>query len=152
MTGIVLPGDTNVRGTVFGGRILEMIDKAAAIASVRHCRTGAVTASIDHVDFRSPVRMGDIVHVEAVVNQAFRSSMEVGVKVYSEEPTTGARRHTTSAFVTMVAVGDDGRPLRVPRLEPQTPRERLRARGAERRRRVRLKLRRRGGSTRESGS
>jgi len=144
MTGIVLPGDTNARGTIFGGRVLEMIDKAGAIAALRHCRTEVVTASMDHVDFRSPVRLGDIIRLEAIVHQVFRSSLEVGVKVFSEDPMSGERHHTTTAYVTMVAVGADGRPVRAPELEVATPQARARAREAERRRRWRLAARARG--------
>jgi acyl-CoA hydrolase len=143
MTSIVLPGDTNARGTIFGGRVLEMIDKAGAIAALRHCRAEVVTASMDHVDFRSPIRLGDIVRLEAVVNQVFRSSLEVGVKVYSEDPRSGERRHTTTADVTLVAVDAAGRPQPAPPLELRTPRERRRAREAERRRRWRLEALRR---------
>lgn len=145
MTSVVLPGDTNVRGTIFGGRVLEMVDKAAAIAALRHCRTGVVTASIDHVDFRSPIRLGDIVRLEARVNQVFHSSLEVGVNVYSEDSLSGERRSTTTAYVTMVSLGADGRPCPAPPLEIRTPKERRRAREADRRRRWRLKARQRSG-------
>ncbi len=143
MTNIVMPGDTNARGTIFGGRVLEMIDKAAAIAALRHCRTDVVTASMDYVDFRSPIRVGDIVRLEAVVNQVFRSSLEVGVRVYSENPGTGARQHTTTAYVTLVALGPGDKPVPAPALEPQSPQERRRAREADRRRRLRLAMRKR---------
>jgi acyl-CoA hydrolase len=141
MNSIVLPGDTNARGTIFGGRVLEMIDKAAAIAALRHCRSGVVTAAIDHVEFRSPVHLGDIVRLEAVVHQVFRSSLEVGVKVFSEEPASGRRRRTTTAYVTLVAMGPDGRPIAAPPLALRTPRERRLAAEAARRRRLRLRLR-----------
>jgi acyl-CoA hydrolase len=119
-----------------------MIDKAAAIAALRHCRTGVVTAAIDQVEFRSPVHLGDIVRLEAVVNQVFRSSLEVGVKVYSEDPATGRRRRTTTAYVTLVALGPDGKPRTAPPLALRTQRERRRASEAARRRRWRLRIRR----------
>jgi acyl-CoA hydrolase len=141
MNNIVLPGDTNARGTIFGGRVLEMIDKAAAIAALRHCRTGVVTAAIDQVEFRSPVHLGDIVRLEAEVNQVFRSSLEVGVKVFSEDPGSGRRRRTTTAYVTLVAMGADGRPTAAPPLVLSTPRQRQRAADAARRRRWRLRVR-----------
>ncbi len=141
MTSVVLPTDTNTRGTIFGGRILEMIDKAGAIAAIRHCRSAVVTASIDQVHFLSPVHQGDIVSLEASVNQVFRSSLEVGVKVYSEEAFSGRRRHTTTAFVTMVALDENGKPKAVPPLKLSTPAERDRARAAKRRRRWRLENR-----------
>jgi len=142
MTSVVLPSDTNARGTIFGGRILEMIDKAGAIAAIRHCRSDVVTASMDQVHFLSPVHLGDIVRVEARVNQTFRSSLEVGVRVYSEKPSTGRRRHTTTAYVTMVSLDSKGQPKEVPRLKLTTPGERQRARAAEKRRRWRLVNRR----------
>lgn len=143
MTSVVLPSDTNTRGTIFGGRILEMIDKAGAIAALRHCRSDVVTACIDQVHFLSPVHLGDIVRLEASVNQAFRSSLEVGVKVYSEKPSSGRRRHTTTAYVTMVALDGKGQPKAVPPLKLTTAAERQRARAAERRRRWRLASRKR---------
>ena len=146
MTSVVLPTDTNTRGTIFGGRILEMIDKAGAIAAIRHCRSAVVTASIDQVHFLSPVHQGDIVSLEASVNQVFRSSLEVGVKVYSEEASSGRRRHTTTAFVTMVALDENGKPKAVPPLKLRTPAEHDRARAAARRRRWRLENRSSAGS------
>ncbi|MCZ6777824.1 MAG: acyl-CoA thioesterase [Acidobacteria bacterium] len=141
MTSVVLPTDTNTRGTIFGGRILEMIDKAGAISAIRHCRSAVVTASIDQVHFLSPVHQGDIVSLEASVNQVFRSSLEVGVKVYSEEASSGRRCHTTTAYVTMVALDENGEPKAMPPLKLSTPGERARARAAEHRRRWRLKNR-----------
>ncbi|MEE9219470.1 MAG: acyl-CoA thioesterase [Acidobacteriota bacterium] len=141
MTSVVLPGDTNPHGTIFGGRVLEMIDKAGAIAALRHCRSGVVTASIDNVHFLSPVHLGNIVHLEARINQVFRSSLEVGVEVYSEDPATGRCQHTTTAFITLVALDANGRPRPAPPLRLRTAAEHRRARQAERRRRWRLRNR-----------
>jgi acyl-CoA hydrolase len=141
MTEIVNPEDTNPLGTIFGGRVMALIDKAGAVASMRHCRTTTVTASVDRVDFLGPIRLGMIVVLLASVNQAFRTSLEVGVKVLAEDPRTGERRHTCTSYLTYVALGDDGRPTPVPPLLPRTEEERRRARQAEARRRARLEVR-----------
>jgi acyl-CoA hydrolase len=119
---------------------MEIIDKAAAIASLRHCRRPIVTASVDSLDFIHPVKLGDILQVLAQVNAVWTSSMEVGVKVFSEQPRTGARTLTCTAYVTTVALGDDGRPARglVPPLVARTAIEKRRQREAETRRRRRL--------------
>jgi len=138
MTEIVNPGDTNPLGTAFGGHVMALIDKAAAVASIRHCRRTAVTASVDRIDFIAPVRLGMILVLLASVNQAFRTSMEVGVKVFAEDPLTGERKHACTSYATFVAVDEQGRAVRVPPLLPQTDAERRRAREAEERRRIRL--------------
>jgi acyl-CoA hydrolase len=138
MTEIVNPEDTNPLGTIFGGRVMALIDKAAAVASMRHCRRTTVTASVDRVDFISPIRLGMIVTVLASVNQAFRTSLEVGAKVFSEDPITGERKHTCTSYCTFVALDEAGEPTPVPPLELRTAEERRRALDAERRRRGRL--------------
>lgn len=138
MTEIVLPEDSNPRGTVFGGRVLALIDKCAAIAAMRHARTEVLTASLDSVEFRNPVRVGQILALRARINAAFRSSMEIEVEVHSENPRSGGRNLTTRAFVTMVAVDDEARPTSVPRLEPRNDEERSRIAAAGERRRQRL--------------
>lgn len=138
MTEIVNPGDTNPLGTVFGGHVMALIDKAAAVASIRHCRRTAVTASVDRIDFIAPVRLGMILVLLASVNQAFRTSMEVGVKVFAEDPLTGERKHACTSYATFVALDGEGRSVRVPPLLLQTEVERRRAREAEERRRLRL--------------
>jgi acyl-CoA hydrolase len=138
MTEIVNPEDTNPLGTIFGGRVMALMDKAAAVASMRHCRKITVTASVDRVDFHSPIHLGDIVILLASVNQTFRTSMEVGVKVLSEEPRSGRHLHTCTAYMTFVALDDEGRPVDVPPLALRTTDERRRARQAEERRRLRL--------------
>ncbi len=134
MTEIVNPEDTNPLGTIFGGRVMALMDKAAAVASMRHCRKITVTASVDRVNFISPIQLGDIVVLLASVNQAFGSSMEVGVKVLSEDPRTGQRRHTCTAYLTFVALDDTGQPTPVGRLELKTEDEHRRARQASARR------------------
>jgi acyl-CoA hydrolase len=143
MTEIVLPEDTNQRGHVWGGRVMALIDKAAAIAAQRHGRSDVVTASVDSLTFRAPVRLGHILKVHASVNAAFRTSMEVGVKVLSEDPLTGRNAHCCSAYVTMVALDAAGRPAPVPQLIPSGPEDRRRQREAGSRRRARLLLRER---------
>jgi acyl-CoA hydrolase len=143
MTEIVLPEDSNPRGTVFGGRVLALIDKCAAIAAMRHSRTEVLTASLDSVEFRNPVRVGQVLALRARINAAFKSSMEIEVEVHAENPRTGERNLTTRAFVTMVAVDDDARPTSVPSLEPSNDEERARIDAATERRRQRLATRRR---------
>lgn len=134
MTEIVLPEDTNTHGTIFGGRLLALADKCAAMVALRHCRRHVVTASMDRVDFLLPVRQGMIVIVTGEVFAAFRTSMEVGVTVEAEDPLNGRREVACRALVTLVAVDDEGRPVPVPPLAFDTDDERQRAeRGAERR-------------------
>ena len=139
MTELVIPEDTNLHGNIFGGRVMELLDKAAAIAALRHCRTPIVTASVDSLDFIHPIRLGNIVLLLAQVNNAWGTSMEVGVKVFSEDALTGERVHTCTAYVTTVALGADGHPAAVPGLLAETPEERRRAREANVRRQARLR-------------
>ena len=136
MTEIVMPQDANNHGTVFGGRVLSLIDNASAIVALRHCHTPVVTAAIDHVDFVAGARLGSILILEGVMNAAFRTSMEVAVTVFAEDPLSGDRRLTCRAFVTLVAVDQEGRSVQVPPLLARSDEERRRAgEGAERRRR-----------------
>jgi len=141
MTEIVLPEDTNQYGHVWGGRVMTLIDKAAAIAAVRHSRTNVVTASVDSLIFRAPVKLGHILRLLSSVNATFHSSMEVGVKVISEDPLSGRQAHCCSAYVTMVALDAGGRPTPVPRLVPAGTEDRRRQLEAARRRRARLQQR-----------
>lgn len=134
----VLPNDTNPLGTMFGGRVMALIDIAATIASSRHCRRSVVTASMDEINFHHPIKLGHVVLLEAVVNEAFTSSMEIGVNVYSENPLTGERRHTTSAYTTFVALDDLGQPTRVPPLIAETEEEKQRQLEARERKAARL--------------
>lgn len=135
---LMLPQHANNMGHVFGGVILSMMDKTAAIAAFRHSRAGVVTASIDRVDFREPIHLGDLLVMKASVNWVGRTSMEVGVRVEAEELLTGRRRHTNSCYLTFVAVDRNGRPIEVPGLDPETPDERRRWEAAKERRRRRL--------------
>lgn len=136
MTEIVMPEDANNHGTIFGGRVLALIDKASAVVAIRHCHTPVVTAAIDRVDFLAGAKPGSILILEGSLNAVFRSSMEIGVTVTSEDPLTGVRQLTCRAFVTLVAVGEHGEPVPVPPVALTTPEELSRAaEAAERRRR-----------------
>ena len=140
---LMMPQDANNMGHVCGGVILSMMDKTAAIAAFRHSRASVVTASIDRVDFREPVRLGDLVIMQSSVNFVGRSSMEVGVRVEAEDLLSGRRRHTNSCYLTFVAVDANGRPVEVPELVPQTAEERRRFEAARERRARRLEERQR---------
>jgi len=138
---LMMPEHANNMGHVFGGVILSMMDKSAAIAAFRHSRASVVTASIDRVDFREPIHPGDLVLMKASVNYAGRTSMEVGVRVEAEELITGRRRHTNSCYLTFVAVDRNGRPIEVAELQPETDDEKRRFEAAIERRRRRLEER-----------
>src|SRR6202162_5978706 len=109
MIELVLPQDANLLGNILGGRVMHLIDIAGAIAAHRHCHLQVVTASVDHLDFLNPIRVGDLIVLESQVNRAFHTSIEVGVEVFSED-FAGKRKHTTTAFLTFVAIDQDGRP------------------------------------------
>ena len=138
---LMMPQHANVLGHVFGGVILAMMDTAAAVAAFRHARNNCVTVSIDRVDFREPIHVGDLVVMKASVNYVGRTSLEVGVRVEAEEMTTGHRRHTNSCYLTFVAIDRNGRPIDVPPLRPETADEIRRHDAAKERRRRRLEER-----------
>ena len=142
MTEIVLPEDTNPRGAIFGGRVLALIDKCAAVVAIRHARQLTVTAALDSVVFVTKVCLGDVLVLHGRINAAFESSMEIEVEVLSEDPRTGAQKLTTKAFVTMVAVDAESRPQTVPGLQLANDEERNRAEQAAERRRHRLRVKR----------
>ena len=140
-TELVLPNDTNTLGNLMGGRLLHLMDVCAAIAAQRHATRTVVTASVDSVDFRGAIRLGEVVVIEATVNRAFTTSMEVGLVVWAESPATGeGRRLCNTAFYTFVAVGADARPVPVPAVAPETDDEHARYDAALRRRDARLVL------------
>lgn len=141
MTEIVLPSHANALGTVFGGQVAAWIDIAAGAAAMRHARNIAVTASMDDLHFMAPVHVGEIVVLRAHVNRAFGTSMEIGVRVEAENPLTGQRRHTATAYLTFVAIDGEGRRVPVPALLPETDAERRRYQQAEQRRIWRLERR-----------
>src|SRR6266550_3614334 len=131
-------GDANSAGFVHGGVVMKLCDEAAGIAAIRHCRGRVVTAAMDRMTFILPVNVGELVTCSASVNAAWRTSMEVGVRVEAERPLTGERRHTSTAYLTMVAVDEQGTPTAVPPLTAESEAERRRQREAELRRRNRL--------------
>ena len=130
--------DANNAGNVHGGVIMHICDEVAGIAAVRHSGTRVVTAAMDRMNFLHPVFVGQLVTVKATVNAAWRSSMEVGVRVESENVRSGELLHTSTAYLTMVALDDEGNPTEVPPLAPETPDEVRRAREAQLRRDTRL--------------
>jgi len=138
MTQTVLPGDANPVGTAFGGKIAQWIDVAAAIACQRHCRSRVVTASMDDLHFLLPIHVGMIVEARAQVNAAFRTSMEAGVRIESEDPLTGERRHVCTAYLTFVAKDEQGKTVAIPPLVLETDEDRRRSRDAQERRALRL--------------
>jgi acyl-CoA hydrolase len=122
-TEIALPNDANPLGNLLGGRVMHLVDLAGAIAAARHARMPVVTASVDYMTFLHPVHIGQLVLLKSQVNRVFRTSMEVGVKVWVEDLRTGDRRHTSSAYLTFVAVGPDGERVPVPPVIPETDEE-----------------------------
>lgn len=141
MTEIVLPEDSNPEGSVFGGRVLALIDKCAAIVGMRHARSEVVTVALDSVVFLSKVRVGNVLLLEGRINAAFGSSMEIEVSVHAENAQTGERKLTTTALVTIVTVDPSGKPIRAPALLAESDEERARAAAAARRRAARLAAR-----------
>jgi acyl-CoA hydrolase len=142
MAEVVLPAQTNALGKLLGGHVMHLVDIAAAMAAHRHSNSYVVTASVDYIDFRNPVNLGEIVMLKSQVNRVFHTSMEVGVEVYSENVLTGERKQTTTAYVTFVAIDENTRrPKPVCPLILKTAEERRRHGEAAQRRRVRLALR-----------
>jgi acyl-CoA hydrolase len=137
----VLPNDANPLGNMLGGRVMHLIDMAGALAAHRHSNSIVVTASVDYLDFRFPIRVGEWIVLKSSVNRVFHTSMEVGVKVFSENILTGERKHTSSAYVTYVAIDQNREPHPVPPLILETEEDRRRFREAGERRRYRLAMR-----------
>jgi acyl-CoA hydrolase len=130
--------DANAGGFVHGGVVMRLCDEAAGLAAIRHCGGRAVTAAVDRMTFTSPIHIGELVRCRAKVNAAWNTSMEVGVRIEAENPVTAEVRHTSTAYVTMVALDHDGKPTPVPTLVPETDDEVRRQREAELRRANRL--------------
>jgi acyl-CoA hydrolase len=141
---VALPNDANPLGNLLGGKVMHLVDMAGSLAAMRHARCQVVTASIDNMSFLYPVHIGQLVILKSSVNRAFKTSMEVGVKVVAEDLTTGETRHTSSAYVTFVAVDPEGRPVRIPPVVPETEEEKRRYREACERRTLRLEINKRG--------
>jgi len=137
MAEIVLPNDANPLSALLGGRLMHWIDLAGAMAAHRHARSYVVTASVDHIDFLVPVRVGDLVILRSSVNRVFHSSMEVGVKVFVENYIADTAKHVASAYLTFVAVDGAGKHLRVAPVVPETDEQRRRYDDAGRRREIR---------------
>ncbi len=141
MTEIVMPNDANVLGTLHGGKLMLWIDVAASIASSRHCNRVCVTASVDELNFLHPIKVGEVVILRAAVNRVFQTSLEVGVKVFSENLLTGEVKHANTAYLTFVAIDEKGRPVPCPPIIPETEEEIRRYEEAAQRRRLRLQHR-----------
>jgi len=137
-TEVVLPNDTNHVGNLFGGKLMQWVDITAAIAAQRHCGRVVVTASINHVSFDNPIKQNSVVTLEAKVSRAFTSSMEVFVDVYVENTVTGEQTKCNEAILTFVAIDQNGAPLPVPAIEPESEIEKKRFDGALRRRQLSL--------------
>ncbi len=137
---LMMPGDVNNLGHVFGGVVLSMVDRAAAVAAMRHAGRPCVTVSIDRVDFKEPIYAGELVTCRARVNYVGTTSLEVGVRVIAEDLLSGEKRHTNTCFLTFVAIDEEDRPVPVRKLKLETDEDRRHFREAERRRETRRAL------------
>lgn len=135
---LMFPPDANMHGTVFGGKVLQMVDKAASVCAMRHAGKPVVTVAMERVEFLVPMKVGTLLIARSRVNYTGRTSMEIGVEVYSEDMPAGRRVHTNSCLVTMVAVDSSGRPASIPALRLETPEDKERWTAAEARRKARL--------------
>lgn len=146
MTELMMPNMANSLGNVFGGVILSLVDRAAAVAAIRHAGGPCVTVSVDQVEFREPIHVGELVIARATVNYVGRTSMEVGVRIEAEDIAAGTRRHTNSCYLTFVAIDENERPRPVGPVVPETDEERRRFREAGLRRQFRIEQRQATGS------
>lgn len=144
---LVMPNDTNPLGNLMGGRLLQWMDICSAISAQRHCNRNVVTISVDNVEFKKGIKLGEVVVIEAEVTRTFTSSMEVGMQVWAENTRTGERRLCTTSFYTFVSVDADSRPVPVPEIIPETDFEKERYKQAEERRELRLKISRQNEAT-----
>jgi acyl-CoA hydrolase len=140
---LALLNDANPLGNLIGGRVMHLVDIAGAIAASRHARAPVVTASVDYMNFLNPIQIGQLVIVRSAVNKAWNTSMEVGVKVFVEDLMSGEVRHTTTAYLTFVAVDGKGSKVKVAPVLPETEDEKRRYEQAEERRKIRLELKQR---------
>jgi acyl-CoA hydrolase len=140
MTELVLPNDTNVFGNLMGGRLMYWMDIAAALTGHKHCNAPVVTASVDNISFESPVKLGNVVHIEAKLTRAFNTSMEIYLKVWGEDLTHQYKYKSNEAYYTFVALDPNSKPRTVPQLVPETEEEKKLFAGALRRRQLRLIL------------
>ncbi len=140
MTELVLPNDTNLFGNLMGGRLMYWMDIAAALSAMKHCGSPVVTASVDNISFENPIKLGNVVHIDARVSRAFNSSMEVHLKVWGEDALQQVKYKSNEAYYTFVAIDPKGKPHSVPALTPETPEEIELYESALRRRQIRLIL------------
>jgi acyl-CoA hydrolase len=140
MTELVLPNDTNVHGNLMGGRLMYWMDIAAALAASKHCNTAVVTASVDNISFENPIKLGNVVHIEAKVSRAFKTSMEVHLNVWGEDLGQQYKYKSNEAYYTFVALDPNRKPRAVPELIAETEEEKKIFEGALRRRQLRLIL------------
>ena len=140
MTELVLPNDTNVFGNLMGGRLMYWMDIASALAAQKHCNAPVVTASVDNISFENPIRLGNVVHIEAKVSRAFNSSMEVHMQVWGEDLKNQYKYKSNQAYYTFVALNPNNKPTPVPPVIPETEDEKKLFDGALRRRQIRLIL------------
>ena len=140
---LALPNDANGLGHVLGGKVMHLVDLAGAMAAMRHARRPVVTASVDHMNFLYPVRIGQLIILRSAVNRVFQTSMEVGVRVLVEDLLNGVQQHTSSAYLTFVALDEQGKPSPIPPVIPETEEEKRRFDEAGERREYRLALRKR---------
>ncbi len=140
MNELVLPNDTNTFGNLMGGRLMYWMDIAGGIAAGKHCNAPCMTASVDNLSFKNPIRLGNIVHIEAQVSRAFTTSMEIHMKVWGEDSLHQYRYESNEAYFTFVALDPNGKPRKVPELIPETEEEKALYDGALRRRQLRLIL------------
>jgi acyl-CoA hydrolase len=140
MTELVLPNDTNTHGNLMGGRLMYWMDIAAALAAMKHCAVPVVTASVDNISFEAPIKLGNVVHIEAKVSRSFNSSMEVHLSVWGEDAIQQYKYKSNEAYYTFVALNPNGKPRPVPQLIPETEGEKKLFEGALRRRQLRLIL------------
>jgi acyl-CoA hydrolase len=140
MTELVLPNDTNVHGNLMGGRLMYWMDIAAALAAGKHCNAPVVTASVDNISFENPIKLGNVVHIEAKLSRAFNTSMEVHLRVWGEDHSQQYKYKSNEAYYTFVALDPNRKPRPVPQVVPETPEEKALFDGALRRRQLRLIL------------
>lgn len=140
MTELVLPNDTNVFGNLMGGRLMYWMDIAAALSAQKHCNAAVVTASVDNISFESPIKLGNVVHIQAKISRAFNTSMEIYMKVWGEDLKKQHKYKSNEAYYTFVALDANNKPIPVPELIPDTEEEKKLFEGALRRRQIRLIL------------
>lgn len=143
---LALPNDANTLGNLLGGKVMHLADLAGAIAAMKHTRCPVVTASVDYMTFLHPIRIGQLVKLYSQVNRVFRTSMEVGVKVFVEDLRSGEIKHTSSAYLTFVAIDADGNRVPIPQATPETDEEKRRFNDAALRREQRLEMKKKMGT------